>query len=157
MAGETEKDPQLRKEAQGGWDHTAEQMTWEILVLAGDPTDPTSGALYSSYMTHPSYFGCPDNACIDPNGRLWISTDGSEDTVGFSDGLYGIETHGETKGMAHRIFQSPIGAEVTGPCFSDDGCDLFVAVQHPNCAWPFEDDVPRPSVVVLQRNDGAEI
>ena len=104
-----------------------------------------------------SYFGCPDNACIDPKGRLWISTDGSEDTVGFSDGLYGIETDGEAKGMAHRIFQSPIGAEVTGPCFSDDGCDLFVAVQHPSCAWPFEEDVARPSVVVLQRDDGTEI
>jgi uncharacterized protein len=143
-----------------GFDHSASTMTWEILLLAGKPNQEEVHVQYGNLKNDTvsdNYFGCPDNACIDPDGRLWISTDGSEGTVGFSDGLYGITTEGEKRGTAHRIFLSPKGAEVTGPCFSPDGRSLFVAVQHPDCDWPFVGDIPRPSIVVLQRRDYKKI
>ena len=64
------------------------------------------------------------------------------------------------------LFCAPFGAEVTGPCFTKDGRNLFVSIQHPNyvreesqapdqVGWPdFQEGVPpRPSVVVIRRID----
>ena len=139
---------------QNGFDHSATKMNWNILILAGDPMVPdVRYGDVANDIIGVHYFGCPDNACIDPQGRLWISTDGSEKSVGFCDALYGITTEGIDRGKPHRIFVSPKGAEVTGPCFSDDGTSVFVSVQHPSGSWPFDEDISRPSVVVLQRTD----
>ena len=73
----------------------------------------------------------------------------------------------------------PVGAEMCGPCFTPDDKTLFVAVQHPGDRrpkdWPkfgasssFEDPAtrwpdfkdgmpPRPSVVVITKEDGGVI
>jgi secreted PhoX family phosphatase len=53
-----------------------------------------------------------------------------------------------------------VGAEVTGPCFSPDFTALFVSIQHPGkdgteSTWPYGH--PRPSVVVVTKNDGGVI
>jgi secreted PhoX family phosphatase len=51
---------------------------------------------------------------------------------------------------------------VTGPCFSPDFTALFVSIQHPGkdpkSAWPdFEGRGPRPSVVLVTKDDGGII
>jgi uncharacterized protein len=148
-------------------DHCAMVMNWELLLLAGDPN---IDADYGGELQDDAAFGCPDNACIDPKGRLWISTDGAGKSLDIADGLYGIETEGERRGQPKRLFSAPFGAEVTGPCFSPDGRNLFLSIQHPNhvkpektvpfqSGWPdfIEGKPPRPSVVVIRRNDGGVI
>lgn len=143
--------------------HHSNQMRWDIVLLAGRPED---GAEYGAHHDGQTFLGCPDNACLDPKGRLWITTDGSEGSVGCADGLYAIET-GEQRGAPTRLFSAPSGAEITGPCFDLKGETLFLCVQHPGLVKGFTSDFPstlwpdfvpnsfpRPSVVMLSRLDG---
>jgi secreted PhoX family phosphatase len=142
--------------------HSADTMSWDILLLAGK--DGQYGIAEGS-----DKLGCPDNACVDPQHRLWISTDGSEDSMGFCDGLYAVETKKPFRGFVRRFFSAPRGAEVTGPCFHPSGKELFLSIQHPgftsdgaeqsHTSWPdFSKDMPpRPSVVCIRRKDGGVI
>ena len=126
-------------------DHTARVMEWEYacswLVLAEHQ------AQYGSTVEHDAMFACPDNAAVDPQGRLWITTDGSQEVLGIGDGIYAVETKGRRRGQPCRLFSAPKGAEVTGPCFSPDGKTLFLSIQHPgrpengwtNCCQTFDE------------------
>ncbi len=160
-------------------DFAADQMTWEILVKCGDPSVAEVGATFSSATTADGWFGMPDNCAIDPDGRLWISTDGNKpDDTGRTDGLWSMETDGELRGTSKLFFRCPVGAEMCGPMFTTDSEALFLAVQHPaddgenwpefnrvstfddpSTRWPdFKEGVPpRPSVVVVTKQGGGKI
>ena len=106
-------------------------------------------------------------------GSRWHLTSGS------ADGLWALATDGEERGRARMLYRAPVGSEVCGPCFTPDGRTLFLAVQHPGSdgteaftgfgrrssfadpatRWPDFDDrtPPRPSVVVITRDDGGPI
>jgi secreted PhoX family phosphatase len=164
-----------------GGDHAAPHFTWDILVLCGNPKDPKAGALWGSGTSHHGWFQAPDNAAVDPHGRLWVATDGNRPGSHSNrcDGLWAMETEGDLRGTGIHFFRAPIGAEVCGPKFTPDGRTLFLAVQHPADAgarkwppfsrpstyedpatrWPdFDPDVPpRPSVVVITKDDGGVI
>ncbi|MDP1578528.1 MAG: DUF839 domain-containing protein, partial [Cypionkella sp.] len=83
--------------------------------------------------------------------------------------VYGVDTEGPARGLPKLLFACPIGAEASGPCFTPDGTTLFISVQHPaenaetldkaETLWPDfkEGGLPRPAVVAIQRNDGAEV
>lgn len=147
-------------------DHSSMTMTWDFLLLAGAES---MGANYGMAQAVDNQFGCPDNAAIDNKGRLWITTDGTSDCFAVADGLYAIETEGYLRGLPKRLFLAPIGAEVTGPCFTPDGKNLFLSIQHPGhedekgddfvTRWPDFDSErpPRPAVVVIRRKDGGQI
>ena len=144
-------------------DHTAMVMEWDMLLMAGGVQHQ---AQYGSVFEHDAFLACPDNAAIDPKGRLWITTDGSEKVLGIGDGIYAVETEGTLRGQPCRLFAAPKGAEVTGPCFSSDGRTLFLSIQHPGrpkngwtSCWPdFTDDMPaRPTIVAIRRADGGVI
>ena len=150
-----------------GGDFTATSSRWEILVRCGDPRDPGQEALWNPLTSDQGWFGSPDNCAVDPSGRLWVSTDGNEDT-GAADGLWAIETTGERRGTSRAFFRAPTGAEVCGPKFTSDARTLFLAVQHPgdgdqatfenpSTRWPdFKDgNPPRPSVVAIRHKDGS--
>ncbi len=150
-------------------DFTSTRSTWEILVRCGDPADPAAGAAWNPATTEHGWFGSPDNCVLDPSGRLWVSTDGNEAT-GASDGLWALETDGPQRGAGKAFFRAPVGAELSGPCFSPDGETLFLAVQHPGdgrgatyedpkTRWPdFEDSAPpRPSIVAIRKTGGGPI
>lgn len=150
-------------------DFTATKSTWEILVRCGDPKIAEVGAVWNPLTSDQGWFGSPDNCAIDPEGRLWVATDGNDDT-GSADGLWAMETTGERRGTARAFFRAPVGAEVCGPRFAPDGRTLFVAVQHPGdgdkasfenptTRWPdFADNMPpRPSVVAIRREDGGPV
>ena len=137
--------------------------------------------MWNPETTQNGWFASPDNCAIDADGRLWISTDqgGSWGKTGKADGLYALETEGDLRGHSKMFFRVPIGAELCGPYFAEEGETLFLAVQHPATdgtkdypgfernstfedpatRWPdFKDGVPpRPSVVVVTRQGGGKI
>lgn len=167
------------REAEGN--HAAPHGTWSILVKCGDPSISEVGAQWNPETSSDGWFASPDNCAFDAEGRLWVATDqGSRwSKTGKSDGLYGVETDGSARGTAKLFFRCPIGGEMCGPCFTDDGETLFLAVQHPGTdgtkdlkgfernstfedpatRWPdFDPQMPpRPSVVVVTRKGGGKI
>ena len=156
-------------------DHAADKFAWDILVKCGDPAIAEVGASFSSSTTKNGWFGMPDNCAIDADGRLWIATDGNNmKATGRADGLWAMETEGETRGTSKLFFRVPVGAELCGPAFTPDGKTLFLAIQHPGeedtegnpgsfenppTRWPdFADGMPaRPSVLVITKDDGGAI
>ncbi len=164
-----------------GEDHAATKGTWSILVKCGDPTIEEVGAQWNPETSENGWFGSPDNAAMDADGRLWISTDQGSGwgKTGKSDGLYALETEGDLRGHSKLFFRCPVGGELCGPYFHDSGETLFLAVQHPGTdgtkdfvgfernstfedpatRWPDFDPAmpPRPSVVVVTKQGGGKI
>ena len=164
-------------EAEG--DFTATTGRWEILLQCGDPSVAEVGATFSTETTKNGWFGMPDNAAIDADGRLWVSTDGnSMEGTGRADGLWAVDTEGQARGTSRLFYRVPVGGELCGPCPTEDMNTMFVAVQHPgdggddweghgrpsyyedlSTRWPdFRDDMPvRPAVVAITRRGGGRI
>lgn len=153
-------------------DFAATRSRWEILIRCGDPSDPATGAAWNPATSKDGWFGSPDNGAVDPAGRLWVATDGNDDT-GSADGLWAITTDGPERGTGRAFFRCPVGAELCGPRFSNSGESLFVAVQHPgdgpqqgqttfenpSTRWPdfAEKMPPRPSVIVITKIGGGAV
>jgi len=156
-------------------DHSSERGYWDILVKCGNPNVPSHQTNWNPKTSENGWFASPDNAVVDPDGRLWVSTDQGLKTFmsGTNDGLWALETEGALRGMGKMFFRVPNGAELCGPIFSDDGETLFVAVQHPGdggepgqvrvetatTTWPdFEEGIPpRPSLVVIEKKAGGKV
>ncbi|MGB5832746.1 MAG: PhoX family phosphatase [Thiohalocapsa sp.] len=163
-------------------DHAAETGRWEVLIKAGNPADGAVAALWNPATRANGWFACPDNCAVDPSGRLWVATDQGKNwnkASGGADGIWALETEAGRRGTGKMFFRGPVGGELCGPRFTPDGKTLFVAVQHPATdgiedypgferqstfedpatRWPdFKDDMPpRPSVVVITKDDGGEI
>jgi secreted PhoX family phosphatase len=151
-------------------DHAATECQWGFFLLGGNPNDPAHGARYSSPVTASGWVAAPDNVAFDPKGRIWISTDGQDDSAGFNDSLYAAQVSGTGRGATRCFFNGPRGAEICGPAFTPDGRTLFLAVQHPgdekgstfeqpSTRWPdFKPDMPpRSAVLAITRSDGGEI
>lgn len=165
----------------GGDDHGSATSTWDFLVICGDPNDPASGAKWNAATSANGWFGSPDNAATDYQGRLWVSTDQGTNwpKTGTADGIWAMETDGDLRGTGRMFFRVPVGAEMCGPRFTPDDRTLFVAVQHPATdgvadfpgferestfedpatRWPDFSEVmpPRPSVVAITKKDGGQI
>ena len=164
-----------------GGNHSSAFGTWSILVLCGDPKIEEVGAMWNPETSENGWFGSPDNCAFDNAGRLWISTDQGSGwgRTGKSDGLYSLETEGDLRGHSKLFFRCPVGGELCGPYFADESKTLFLAVQHPGTdgtkdfkgfernstfedpatRWPDFDAAmpPRPSVVVVTKDDGGVI
>jgi secreted PhoX family phosphatase len=149
-------------------DHAADRFGWDILCLCGDPAKPDQGASFHPETSVNGWFATPDNIAFDPKGRLWVGTDGMN-SIGLADGIFAMDLDGPARGKARALFSCPNGAECTGPSFTPDGKTLFLSIQHPaedsenydalTTRWPdFDDNMPpRPSVVVITRDDGGVI
>ncbi|AEQ50291.1 PhoX family protein [Pelagibacterium halotolerans] len=162
-----------------GGDFAATTGRWEILLQCGDPSIAEVGATFSTETTENGWFGMPDNAAVDSEGRLWVSTDGNSlSATGRTDGLWAVDIEGEARGTSKLFYRVPVGAEMCGPLPTPDLTTFFVAVQHPadggedweghgrpsyyedlSTRWPdFRDDMPvRPSVVAITKADGGKI
>jgi secreted PhoX family phosphatase len=154
----------------GAPDHTATECAWGFFLLGGDPANPGHGARYQGPVSEFGWLVAPDNVAFDPNGRIWIVTDGQDDWAGFADSVYAAETSGPRRGITRNFFSAPRGAEICGPEFTPDGKTLFLAIQHPadekgstydkpSTRWPdFKEGMPpRSSVVAITKADGGEI
>lgn len=150
-------------------DHTATKFRWELPLLAGDPKKEADGARYHPATTEAGWLSCPDNCAFDSKGHLWIATDGAP-KAGLADGIWGTDVEGDGRMLTRHFFSTPRGAEMCGPCIAPDDKSFFAAVQHPgdekgstfdkpSTRWPdFRDGMPpRPSVLVITKNDGGVI
>lgn len=165
-----------------GGDHGADTFDWSILIRAGNPRAEGVAALWNPATSENGWFSCPDNCAVDHQGRLWITTDQGhywKQSSGTADGVWALRTDGASRGTGRMFFRAPVGAEVCGPRFTPDDRTLFVAVQHPATdgtpsfpgfarrstfedpatRWPdFDPEMPpRPSVVVITKDDGGVI
>lgn len=161
---------ELRPPGSGGSrDHAARRFEYDVFLLCGDPE---SGASFHPATSADGWFSCPDHLCFDPQGLLWVATDGNGAQREDVDGLWAVEADPSSpeRGLSKRFYAAPRGAELCGPCFTPDGRTLFVAVQHPGyesgstfeaptTRWPdFDPRIPpRSAVVAIRREDGAPI
>jgi secreted PhoX family phosphatase len=150
---------------ESGGTHASTTFTWSIFLLCGDPADSTT--YYAGYpKDRVSAIAGPDNLTFDLHGNLWIATDGQQQYLGMNEGLYAVPTEGPERGHVQRFFAGVPGAEITGPEFNPNGDTLFLAVQHPGeggrwaeptSHWPDGKQPARPSVVVIQAEDGRRV
>lgn len=140
-------------------------FTWKILILCGDPDDPST---YFSGVdkSQVSPISCPDNLLLDRRGRLWVSTDGQPGTIGLNDALHAVPTDGDERGKVMQFMSVPTGAETCGPFMSTDETTLLIAVQHPGdvsgaspaspaSLFPYDGTgQPRPAVIGIYNQQG---
>jgi uncharacterized protein len=152
-----------------GDDNAATGFRWEMFIQAGDPGKPHHKASYQG-RTDVNPFAMPDNLAFDAAGRMWVATDGVNETLGANDGVWMVDTAGPERGRARQFLSGPTGCEISGPAFTPDYKTLFVAIQHPGetpkatyakpgSRFPdYRPDMPpRPSVIAIYRDDGGTI
>ena len=160
----------LRWREDGG-DAASTTFAWDHFALAGDPSQPASGARYPS--PDADMFGAPDGLHFDRGGLLWIQTDLSGQVIGkppyTSLGNNQMLCTDPASGRIKRFLTGPNGCEITGCVVTPDRRTLFVNIQHPgesrddgtavpNSAWPDSGAPgsvrPRSATVAVRRRDG---
>lgn len=151
--------------APSGKDHTAKRFSWDLYLIAGNPTVHTGLMGGSDNINKNNMFNSPDGIGFDNAGRLWIQTDGKYTNEGDFSGmgnnqmLCGDPESGEVR----RFLTGPVACEITGLTFSPDQKTMFVGVQHPGeelAPSHFPDGgntIPRSSVIRITRKDGGII
>jgi hypothetical protein len=130
--------------------HLGTTFTWDIYLIAQD----THGTEQS--------FSDPDGLWADPDGRLFIQTDGGQ-----QDGLNNqMLVADPATGDLRRLFTGVTDCEITGVAVTPDRRTMFVNVQHPGNGdpavtnFPAPPDgmsVPRDATVVLTRKGGGVV
>ena len=115
-------------------EHTGLSFQWDIFVVAG-----------TTHGTEAS-FASPDGLWADPDGRLFIQTDGGQ-ADGLNDQMLVPDI---ASGEIHRLFEGVSGCEVTGIATTPDRRTLFCNLQHPSP----DTRVPRDATVVITRRNG---
>jgi secreted PhoX family phosphatase len=134
--------------------HLGTTFEWDIFLLAGP-----GGGVDGSTIDPEDAFGSPDGLLQDPNGRLWIQTDGSQPTGANNQMLAADPATGDIR----RFLTGPLGCEVTGMTMTPDHRTLFANIQHPGegvpSTWPSgaPGARPRPATVVITKDDGGVI
>lgn len=142
-------------------DHTAAGFTWDLYVLAGNPTVYRDAYGGSPNVNKDNMFNSPDGLRFDSSGLLWIQTDGNYRNEGDFAGhgnnqmLAGDPATGEIR----RFLVGPKQCEVSGLTWSPDRRTMFVGIQHPGDRgdghWPEGGaSVPRSAVIAITREDG---
>ncbi|MDJ0685273.1 MAG: PhoX family phosphatase [Alphaproteobacteria bacterium] len=147
-----------------GADHGANTFSWDLFVMAGNPTVHSDAYAGSANVTPENMFNSPDGLAFDSTGIMWIQTDGSYSNEGDFAGQGNnmmLAADPET-GEIKRFLTGPNECEITGFAWSADRRTMFVGVQHPgergDSHFPDGgDSVPRSTVVAIQRDDGAKI
>jgi secreted PhoX family phosphatase len=145
----------IRWEEAGG-DHTATTFAWDLFLLAG-PGDGADGSTIDSEDA----FGSPDGLWADPDGRVWIQTDGKQPVKTNNQMLAADQTRVDAEGQpeVRRFLTGPVGCEVTGVITTPDQRTMFVNIQHPSGSWPHNDqfETPRSATVVIVKDDAGVI
>jgi len=127
--------------------HTGTRFVWDIFLFAED----THGTEET--------FSDPDGLWADPDGRLFIQTDGGQ-----KDGLNNQMVVADTRtGELRRLFTGVTSDEITGIAVTPDRRTLFINTQHPGNGDPMRTNfpapqgsgkVPRDTTFVITRKDG---
>ena len=125
--------------------HVGTTFEWDFFVIASETTDTEYG------------FGSADGIWADPDGRLFIQTDGAQ-PGGNNDQMLVADT---STGEIRRMWTGVSGCEVTGIAVTPDRRTMFINIQHPGNGDPtrtlfpfYEGPVPRDCTVVITRKDG---
>ncbi len=126
---------QIVRWREAGNDAAATAFDWDLFVVAGNPKVYAPGDLNagSANIDASNTFNSPDGIGFDPDGRLWIQTDGNFSNAGVYEGQGNNQmlcASPET-GEIRRFLVGPAGCEITGLTFTPDGRTMFVNVQHP--------------------------
>jgi secreted PhoX family phosphatase len=127
--------------------HIGLTFRWDVFLLARD-----------THATEAS-FSDPDGLWADPDGRLFIETDGRQ-----KDGLNNQLLVADTRtGEIRRLFTGLPGDEITGLTTTPDRRTLFCNTQHPGKGDPSVTNfptardgttVPRDCTFAIRRKDG---
>ena len=105
---------------ESGDDHTSLEFSWEVFLLAGDPSGgrlvtelnqlKTDSAYYAGYANAAdlSPIGSPDNIGFDRAGNLWIVTDGAQPNGG-NDGCWVTPDRGSEPRSLAAVHERPGG------------------------------------------------
>ncbi|WP_407314564.1 PhoX family protein [Pseudomonas sp. nanlin1] len=157
---------QILRWRENGDDHAAMGFTWDLFVVAGNPSvNPGTPRAGSSNITPQNMFNSPDGLAFDADGRLWIQTDGDSSNKGDFAGMGNNQMlcADPDSGEIRRFMVGPVGCEVTGVSFAPDQRTLFIGIQHPGSGGgsTFPDKLPngtpRSSVIAITRDDGGII
>ena len=155
---ETNRYGQIVRWRPEGGDHGADGFSWDLYVMAGNPTVHTEGPnAGSANINAGNLFNSPDGMQIDSTGLIWIQTDGDDDNEGDFAGMGNNQmlAGDPVTGRIERFLTGPNGCEVTGLTWSTDRRTMFVGIQHPGSNWPDgEGNLPRSAVVTVTRDDG---
>lgn len=133
----------------------ATSFTWEIFLLAGDP----SIAAYNLKGTiNGNTFSSPDGIRVDPKGRLWVQTDAG--TGASTTNIFGANSMhyvDQDTRECKRFLVGPHGCEITGIAYTPDLTTFFINIQHPTDKWPDAGKPARSSTIVVRHKDGKPI
>ena len=130
-------------------------FAWNIFLIAQDTHGPGNEDTFSD----------PDGLWADPDGRLFIQTDGGQ-KKGLNDQMLVADI---MTGELRRLFTGVTDCEITGITVTPDRRTMFINVQHPGDGNPFATNfpvanrnpdgvtIPRDATVVITRKDGGVI
>ena len=133
--------------------HTGTSFEWDIFAIAQNTTDDDG-----------QMFGSPDGIWADPDGRVFVQTDGSQ-PGGNNDQMLVADPD---TAKFRRLLTGVEGCEITGIAVTPDRRTMFVNVQHPGDGDPSVTDfpaefvgaagpVPRDATIVITRKNGGII
>ena len=156
---ETNNYGQIVRWRPAGGDHAADSFTWDLYVMAGNPTVTAEGPYAgTANINAGNLFNSPDGMQIDSTGLIWIQTDGDDSNEGEFAGMGNNQmlAGDPVTGEIRRFLTGPKGAEVTGLTWSSDRRTMFVGIQHPAAPFPDgEGSLPRSAIVAVRRDDNA--
>ena len=117
---------------EAGGNVEATSFAWDIFVMAGNPA-LQGDRQGSAHINAGNTFNSPDGLQFDPEGRLWIQTDGNFSNAGdyAGQGNNQMLAANVTTGEITRFLTGPSGGEITGVTWTPDGTTMFINVQHP--------------------------
>ena len=133
--------------------HVGTTFNWNIFAISRNVVD-SGGQMY----------GSPDGIWVDPDGRVFVQTDGAQPGGANDQMLVADPVTAQFK----RLFTGVAGCEVTGVAVTPDRKTMFVNLQHPGDGDPTRTNfpakftgaagpVPRDCTIVITRKDGGII
>lgn len=130
--------------------HVGTTFEWDIFLMSDNHYDEEHS------------FASPDGLWADPDGRLFVLTDGKQRDE-MNDQMLVADTR---TGEVRRLMTGVKGCEVTGVTATPDRRTLFVNIQHPGNGDPSltnfpesfnQQTIPRDATLVLRRKDGGVV
>lgn len=132
--------------------HVGLTFEWDIFLLAKDTRLENGG-------DEDWEFTDPDGLWADPDGRLFIQTDGGQPPGRQNQMVVADIFSGELR----RLFAGVNGDEITGITHTPDRRTMFINIQHPGVILQDDDgnpvpgSVPRDATIVITRKNGGII